>query len=85
MKLTFSKPKKEEASTHFTWNPLHPRRDWERMLLAFIVLVLGVAAWSAYLFVSSEKQAVVETVQPSADQNDTSAEIGRIESFFEKR
>lgn len=85
MKFTLTKKSgKEQPPKRFSWNPIHPRKDWERMLIVFIVLAFALAGWSAYLyFLSGREHANVPA--PVTTEDATAKRIDAIESFFRER
>jgi hypothetical protein len=87
MKFTFPKlkEKKDQAPKRFSWNPIHPRRDWQRLLIAFLVIAIGIGIWSGYLFFKSEQQSGVVSQSSTVEDNLVSQQIQRIEDFFKKR
>lgn len=66
------------------WNPIHPHRDWMRILGAFFILALLVVVWSAYLYYSYQKDATGMIVPEVAD-NSTTKDVEAITSFYEAR
>ena len=84
MKFTLTRPKKEEAPKRFSWNPIHPRRDWQRLLIAFVILSLLIVGWSSYLFFLSG-QAGGPALMQLEEVDDTGKQIDYISSYFENR
>lgn len=69
---------------HFSWNPIHPRRDWQYLLIAFTVSALAIGAWSGYLFLVSTR--LPEDVAGSkVEDHGTTLQVERISAFFEGR
>ena len=75
----------EQKHIRFSWNPIHPRRDWKRLFVAFAALFVGVVGWSAYLFFSSESKEEAPLPQAVEVENPTSRQLERISSFFDER
>jgi hypothetical protein len=82
MKFTLTKSKRKKR---FSWNPIHPRRDWQRLLMIFIALTLVVVGWSSYLFYAAEHQEESAATQLVVNPNRTTEQLERIDSYFESR
>ena len=86
MNLNLHLKKKEPTHKHkhFSWNPVHPRRDWQYLLVAFVILAVLIGVWSGYLFLRSDRPQEVISNHQVVD-NGSTLQIERISSFFEKR
>ncbi len=72
---------------HFSWNPIHPHRDWKRLMIVFTILVLAVIGVSTHLFFSLGKSGESSSVggNASEDGESTIKRVDRISAFFENR
>lgn len=70
---------------NFSWNPIHPRRDWSRVLIVFMLLAVVVVVWSTYLFFTAGIDRSSLDALPVTEMSGTSKQIEKISSFFEKR
>ncbi len=78
------KPKKIPKKKSLMWNPIHPYRDWKRVMLIFTLLALAVVAWSTYLYYSSQNASIPQIMAAPQDSG-TTAQAQSIKSFFDKR
>jgi flagellar basal body-associated protein FliL len=72
----------KKSPLKFEWNPIHPRRDWKRIIVIFSILVLLVVAWSVYLFMFYQKSEIVN-VAPI--DRGTTPSVEQINAFFKSR
>ena len=77
--------KKKTKNKHFSWNPIHPRRDWKRLLIASVALFVLICAWSMYVFLSSSESEGSSAAAPQKVENSNTKALERISTFFEKR
>jgi uncharacterized protein YpmB len=79
----------KKAHKHFSWNPIHPHRDWSRFLIILGILILVIIGVSTYLFLASEKAQQssdqANAVDTVPEEGSTAKRLERISSFFEKR
>lgn len=66
------------------WNPIHPHRDWRRVIIIFSLLTLVVVVWSTYLFFAYQTNGETATLPVAADSG-TTEQVRVIRDFFEKR
>lgn len=79
----------KKTHKHFSWNPIHPHRDWSRFLIILGILILVIIGVSTYLFLASKKDQYssdqMNTADTALEEGSTTKRLERISSFFEKR
>ncbi len=66
-------------------NPIHPHRDWERLILIFAVLMVVMICWSTYLYLSLTSKEHSSVIEVTEVENGNTKQLETISSFFEKR
>jgi len=74
----------KKQSLKLIWNPIHPHRDWRRVIIIFSFLAFAVVVWSTYLFFSYQTNSAIEELPIAAD-NGTTQQVRQIREFFDER
>lgn len=79
----------KDKHIHFSWNPIHPRRDWGRFLIVLGILLIVIVSGSTYLFFASEREQhssdQMNSANTALEEGSTAKRLEHISAFFEKR